>query len=337
MENLDWKNLGFGYRKTDYNVRCYYRNGKWGELEVSSSEYINLHMSATALHYGQEAFEGLKAFKGRDGRIRIFRMADNAKRMAYSCDGIMMQKIPAEIFQEAVKMAVRLNKQYIPPCESGASLYIRPLLIGSGAEIGVRPASEFLFVVFVMPVGPYFPEGFKPTELIILRHFDRAAPQGTGKYKVGGNYAASMVAGYKAKEGGYSAVLYLDSREKKYIDECGPANFFGIKNNTYITPESESILQSITNKSLMTLAADMGLTVEKRKVPYEELETFEEVGACGTAAVISPVKRIFDADENREFLYGSEPGKITAQLYQKLRAIQFGDEPDPYGWVTILE
>ena len=337
MENVDWKNLGFGYRKTDYNVRCYFRNGKWGELEISSSEYINIHMGATALHYGQEAFEGMKAFKGKDSNIRIFRMADNAARMQSSCEGIMMEKLPEDIFEKAVTLAVKLNKDFVPPYDSGAALYIRPLLFGSGPQIGVKPASEYIFMVFVTPVGPYFPEGFKPTSLIIMRQYDRAAPQGTGKYKVGGNYAASMVAGYKAKEGGFSAVLYLDSKEKKYLDECGPANFFGIKENIYVTPESDSILPSITNKSLMTLAAEIGLKVEKRKVPYEELASFEEVGACGTAAVISPIKQIFDADENREFTYGTEPGKWSTMLYNKLRAIQYGDEADKYGWITFVE
>ena len=337
MENMDWKNLGFGYKKTDYNVRCYYRNGKWGELEISSSEVINMHMGATALHYGQEAFEGLKAFKGQDGKVRIFRLDENALRLQRSCEGIMMAQLPKELFEKAVKLAVALNRDYIPPYESGASLYIRPLLIGTGPEIGVKPASEYLFIVFVMPVGPYFPEGFKPTDLIILRQYDRAAPQGTGKYKVGGNYAASMVAGVKAKKGGYSAVLYLDSKEKKYIDECGPANFFGIKDNTYITPESESILPSITNKSLMTLASEIGMKVEQRKVPYEELATFEEIGACGTAAVISPIKRIYDADEEKEFFYGKEPGPWSTKLYNKLRAIQYGDEADLFGWTTLVD
>ena len=172
---------------------------------------------------------------------------------------------------------------------------------------------------------------------MVCRDYDRAAPQGTGKYKVGGNYAAGMVAGHHAKEGGYSAVLYLDSKEKKYIDECGPANFFAIRGNSYITPDSESILPSITNKSLMVLAEELGLTVEKRKVPYEELATFDEVGACGTAAVISPIKRIYDADEDREFVYGTEPGIWSSRLYKKLRAIQYGDEPDKYGWITIVE
>jgi len=337
MENLDWKNLGFGYRDTDYNIRCWYRNGQWGELEISSSVLINLHMSATTLHYGQEAFEGLKAFKGKDGKVRIFRMDENAKRLQHSCDGILMPRLPVEKFMEAVRMAVRMNQTYIPPYESGASLYIRPLLIGTGPQIGVKPSEEYLFIVFVTPVGPYFPEGFQPTDLVIMRGYDRAAPQGTGKYKVGGNYAASMVEGMKAKKGGFSAVLYLDSKEKKYLDECGPANFFGIRNNTYITPLSDSILPSITNKSLMVLAEEMGLKVERRKVPYEELATFEEVGACGTAAVISSIKGVFDADKKKWFTYGKNPGKWSAKLYQKLQAIQYGDEPDTHGWVEVLE
>ena len=336
MDNSDWQNLGFGYRDSDYNIRCYYRNGNWGELEINSLNIINIHMAATSLHYGQEVFEGLKAFKGRDNRIRIFRMDENAKRMQSSCEGILMAKMPVEKFTEAVRLAVKMNERFVPPYESGASLYIRPLMIGTGAEIGVKPAVEYLFMVFVMPVGPYFPEGFKPTDLIIMRKYDRAAPQGTGKYKVGGNYAASMHAGKLAKNQGFSAVLYLDSKEKKYIDECGPANFFGIKNNTYITPLSESILPSITNKSLMALAEEMGLKVEKRKVPYEELATFEEIGACGTAAVISPIKGIYDSDKDKWFSYGTEPGKWSTKLYNKLRAIQYGDEPDKFKWVELI-
>jgi len=336
MENSDWNNLGFGYRDTDYNIRCYYRNGKWGELEVSSSNIINIHIAATSLHYGQEAFEGLKAFKGKDGKIRVFRMDENARRLQYSCDGILMPEFPVEKFREAVRMAIKMNERFVPPYESGASLYIRPLLIGTGPEIGVKPAKEYLFIVFVMPVGPYFPEGFKPTDLIIMRQYDRTAPQGTGKYKVGGNYAASMGAGKIAKEQGFSAVLYLDSKEKKYIDECGPANFFGIKNNTYITPLSESILASITNKSLMVLAEELGLKVERRKVRYEELADFEEVGACGTAAVISPIKGVYDADNDKWFKYGEEAGLWSTRLYNKLRAIQYGDEPDNYGWIEII-
>ncbi len=338
MQNIDWKNLPFGYVKTDYNVRCYYRDGKWGELETSSSEIINLHMAATALHYGQEAFEGLKAFKGKDGKVRVFRWQENAQRMINSSRGILMAEVPPELFKEAITKAIRLNASYIPPYESGASLYIRPLLIGTGAQIGVKPANEYLFVVFVSPVGPYFKEGFKPVNLLITRQYDRAAPLGTGNIKVGGNYAASLTSGAKAHGEGFAAVLFLDAKEKKYIDECGPANFFGIKNNTYITPESTSILPSITNKSLLQLAKDMGLNVERRRVAYDELSTFEEVGACGTAAVISPVGKIVDNDLNKEYVYTTaQAGPISEKLYHKLRAIQYGDEPDPYNWVEVVE
>ena len=338
MENINWSELSFGYMKTDYNVRCYYRDGKWGELEVSSSELINLHMASTCLHYGQESFEGLKVFKGKDGKARVFRMDENAKRMQSSCRGIMMPELPVEKFEEAVRKVVKLNERFIPPYESGASLYVRPLLIGLGAQVGVRPATEYLFIVFVTPVGPYFKDGFKPTPVVILRGYDRAAPLGTGTYKVGGNYAASLAAGEKAHELGYSAVLYLDAKEKKYVDECGPANFFGIKDNKYITPKSTSILPSITNKSLMQLAEDMGMTVERRQIPEDELATFEEAAECGTAAVVTPIERIDDIDENKSYVFSKDgkPGPVCEKLYHKLRAIQYGYVPDQYGWVTIL-
>ncbi|MCK9411909.1 MAG: branched-chain amino acid aminotransferase [Prolixibacteraceae bacterium] len=337
MESIDWKNLAFGYSKTDYNVRSWFRNGAWGELEVSDSEILNIHMAATSLHYGQEAFEGLKAFRGKDGKIRVFRMIENAKRMQHSARGIMMAEVPNALFTEAVRKAVHLNERFVPPYESGASLYIRPLLIGTGAQIGVKPADEYLFIIFVMPVGPYFKEGFKPTDLVIYREYDRAAPLGTGTFKVGGNYAASLVSGHKAHENGFSAVLYLDAKEKKYLDECGPANFFGIKQNKYITPKSTSVLHSITNMSLRQLAKDMGMEVEERPIPVEELTEFDEIGACGTAAVISPIKRVYDADLNKEYLFGSEPGKISVKLYEKLRGIQYGTEDDIHGWTVIIE
>jgi len=337
MESIDWKNLEFGYSKTDYNVRSWFRNGAWGKLEVSDSEMLNIHMAATSLHYGQEAFEGLKAFRGKDGKIRVFRMLENARRMQRSAKGIMMAEVPESLFTEAVKKAVLLNERFVPPYESGASLYIRPLLIGTGAQIGVKPADEYLFMIFVMPVGPYFKEGFKPTDLVIYREYDRAAPLGTGTIKVGGNYAASLVSGDRAHANGFSAVLYLDAKEKKYLDECGPANFFGIKQNIYITPKSSSILPSITNMSLRQLAKDMGMEVEERPIPAEELAEFDEIGACGTAAVISPIKRVLDADLNKEYLYGTEPGKISVKLYEKLRGIQYGTEEDIHGWTDIIE
>lgn len=338
MENIDWSNIGFGYRQTDYNVRCSYKNGEWGEIRSTTDETINLHMAATCLHYGQEAFEGLKAFRGKDGKIRIFRLDENAKRMQKSCEGIMMAELPVEKFQEAVIMAVKLNERFIPPYESGASLYIRPLLIGTSAQVGVKPATEYEFIIFVTPVGPYFKGGFQTTPFVIMRQYDRAAPLGTGTYKVGGNYAASLVAGMHAHELGYSAVFYLDAKEKKYIDECGAANFFAIKDNTYITPDSTSILPSITNKSLMVLAEELGLKVERRHVHVDELETFEEAGACGTAAVISPIQRIDDFDEHKSYVFSPDgkPGKWCEKLYNKLRGIQYGDEPDTHGWITIV-
>lgn len=339
MKNLDWGKLSFGYSKTDYNVRCYYKDGKWSAPEVSDSEMLNIHMASTCLHYGQEAFEGMKAFRGKDGKIRLFRCEENAKRMLSSAEYVMMQAPSIELFEEAVVKAIELNKEYVPPYESGASLYIRPLLIGVGPQMGVAPAKEYIFVVFVAPVGPYFKAGFKPTKVMLERRYDRAAPNGTGHIKVGGNYAAGMRSGEVAHQKGYSTAIFLDSKEKKYIDECGAANFFGIKNNTYITPLSTSILPSITNKSLMQLAEDMGMKVERRPIPEEELATFEEAGACGTAAVISPIERIDDLENNKSYVISKDgkPGPISEKLYNKLRAIQYGDEADPYGWVTVLD
>ena len=339
MKNLDWSNIGFGYRKTDYNVRCYYRDGAWGEIEVSSSEHINMHMAATCLHYGQEAFEGLKAFRGKDGKVRIFRLEANAERLQSTCDGILMPQVSVELFREMVTKVVELNKDYIPPYESGASLYIRPLLIGTSAQVGVHPASEYLFIIFVTPVGPYFKGGFSTNPYVIIREYDRSAPLGTGKYKVGGNYAASLRANKMAHDKGYSCEFYLDAKEKKYIDECGAANFIGIKDNTYVTPLSTSILPSITNNSLQQIAKDMGMKIEVRPVPEEELSTFEEAGACGTAAVISPIERIDDLEMGKSYVISKDgkPGPVCTKLYEKLRAIQYGDAPDLYGWVTVLD
>ncbi|MDR2466563.1 MAG: branched-chain amino acid aminotransferase [Prevotellaceae bacterium] len=332
----EWSRLSFAYYPTDYNVRCYYRDGKWGAVETSSSEHIVMHISATALHYGQEIFEGLKAFRGKDGRVRIFRWKENHERMNFSARGILVPEVPEAIFEEALRRVIELNADYVPPYGTGASLYIRPLLIGTGARLGVAPADEFLFVIFVSPVGPYFPTGFKCVDVKLVRDVDRAATLGTGRYKIGGNYAASLVSGAQAYSEGFKMALYLDAKEKKYIDECGPANFFGIRENTYVTPDSESILRSITNMSLRALAEDMGMTVERRKVPVEELSTFSETGACGTAAVITPIKSIHDKEMNAIYRYGDEPGEKSVTLYRRLQAVQLGDAEDKFGWVTVL-
>ncbi len=338
MKDMDWSGLSFGYVPTDYNVRCYYRDGKWGEVEVCSEEYINMHMAATCLHYGQEAFEGLKAFRCPDGKVRVFRMDENAARLQSTCRGIMMPEVPTELFEEMVRKVVRLNQEYIPTYESGATLYIRPLLLGMTAQVGVHPAKEYLFVIFVSPVGPYFKGGFSTNPYVIIRDYDRSAPLGTGRYKVGGNYAASMKANDIAHKKGYACEFYLDAKEKKYIDECGAANFFGIKNNTYVTPKSTSILPSITNKSLMQLAEDMGMTVECRQIPEEELTTFEEAGACGTAAVISPISKIDDLENGKSYVISKDgkPGPVSTALYNKLRGIQYGTEPDIHGWTKVV-
>jgi branched-chain amino acid aminotransferase len=339
MENIDWKSLPFAYHKTDYNIRCYWRDGKWGELEVSSSEYLNIHMAATCLHYGQEAFEGLKAYRGKDGKIRLFRLEENAKRMIDTARYILMAEITEELFRSAVIKALKLNEKYLPPYGTGATLYIRPLLIGTGPEVGVRPSKEYLLLVFANPVGPYFKEGFKPVNMMICRDYDRAAPLGTGHIKVGGNYAASLISIRQAQDRGYSTAIYLDAKEKKYIDESGPANFFGIKNNCYITPDSKSILPSVTNKSLMELAKSLGMKVERRPIPVTELDSFEEAGACGTAAVITPIKSIVDPETGANYNYCKEgkPGPVCQKLYDKITAIQFGEEPDKFGWTTIID
>ena len=336
MKDIDWSNLSFGYMPTDYNVRCYYRDGKWGEIEVCSEEYINMHMDATCLHYGQEAFEGLKAYRCPDGKVRVFRMDENAARLQSTCRGIMMPEVPTEMFEEMVKKVVRLNQEYIPTYESGATLYIRPLLVGMSAQVGVHPAKEYLFMIFVTPVGPYFKGGFSTNPYVIIRDYDRAAPLGTGIYKVGGNYAASLKANDIAHKKGYASEFYLDSKEKKYVDECGAANFFGIKNNTYVTPKSSSILPSITNKSLMQIAEDLGMTVERRPIPEEELDTFEEAGACGTAAVISPISHLDDLDTGKVYNFGEKPGPWSTKLYETLRGIQYGTVEDKHGWTTVV-
>ena len=336
MKEPDWSNLGFGYHKTNYNIRCFYRNGKWGEIEISSDEYVNMHIAATCLHYGQEAFEGLKAYRCPDGKVRVFRTDENAARLQSTCRGIMMPEVPTELFNTMVDKAIILNQEFIPTYESGATLSVRPLLVGMSAQVGVHPATEYMFLIFVTPVGPYFKGGFSTNPYVIMRDHDRAAPLGTGIYKVGGNYAASLQANDKAHKLGYACEFYLDAKEKKYIDEYGAANFFGIKNNTYVTPKSSSILPSITNKSLMQLAEDLGMTVERRQIPEEELETFEEAGACGTAAVISPISRIDDVETGKSYIFGDKPGPISEKLYNKLRNIQYGIEEDVHGWTRVV-
>ena len=236
-------------------------------------------------------------------------------------------------------MVIKANAGYIPPYGTEGSLYIRPLLIGTGATIGVKPADEYLFVVFVMPVGPYFKEGFKPTDMQIAKDYDRAAPLGTGHVKVGGNYAASLRAGERAHKEGFSASIFADAKTKTFIDEAGPANFFGIKDGKYVTPDSGSILPSITNMSLRTIAEDLGLVVERRHVRLDEIDTFEEAGACGTAAVISPIHKIQDRETGKEYVISKDgkPGPWSIKMREYLMGIQYGEIEDKFGWCTIVD
>lgn len=333
---IDFKAIGFGYIQTPYNLRCHYRDGAWGEIEICSSETINIHIAATALHYGQEAFEGLKAFRCPDGEIRMFRTKANAERMISSAEYLMMAQPPVELFTKMCEEAVRLNKDYIPPFESGGSLYIRPLLIGTGAQVGVRPATEYMFMVFVTPVGSYFKGGMKGIKVLIDRDHDRAAPRGMGHVKSGGNYAASLQSVVTAAGKGYDNTLYLDPREQKFIDELSAANFFGIRGNSYITPSSRTVLPSITNMSLMQIAEDLGMTVERRSVDVDELSTFTEAGACGTAAVITPMALIDDPAVGKKHEY-EWVGPKTQKLYDTYRGIQLGELPDTHGWVTVIK
>lgn len=334
---LDWVNLSFGFTRTDANIRYTYRDGRWDAGVLTGEQTIPIHMAATCLHYGQECFEGLKAFETKAGDVVVFRPDENAKRMRRSCEKILMAPPPEEMFLDAVNRVVDANRRFVPPYGTGAALYIRPLLIGTGAEVGVKQASEYLFLIFVTPVGPYFKSGFKPVDLIVNETVDRAAPLGVGDVKVGGNYAASLRAGVAAKKQGFADALYLDAKEKKYIDESGPANFFAItRDDQYVTPDSRSILPSITNMSVITLAEEMGLRPQRRPVAITEIFDFKEAGCCGTAAVITPVGSITWGQRKAVYCPDGEPGPRCRALYEKLRAIQVGDEPDRYGWVRVV-
>ena len=347
MRDIDWTKLGFHYTETDYIVRAACHDGVWEEPYATKDKYLHLHVSATALQYGQEAFEGLKAFRGIDGKIRIFRWRDNARRMARSAEGLYMTPVPEELFGKAIRLALEKNIDFVPPYETRATLYFRPLLIGTTPRLGVGPGRDFEFVVIPSPIGPYYPGKFHCTTFIVNRHIDRAAPFGTGQFKVGGNYAASFRATEPAHAQGMDC-LFLDAKYHRYIDECSAANFIGIKRRVsadgqpcgeieYLTPRSSAILPSITNDSLMTLAREHGYKVTRRRILLTELAEMQEAAACGTACVISPIDKVIDAEHNKIYSFGEEPGPIMAELFHALRDIQFGRTEDKYGWTEIFE
>nr|WP_314954889.1 branched-chain amino acid aminotransferase [uncultured Aggregatibacter sp.] len=335
---LDWKNLGFSYIKTDYRFIARWKDGKWDNGELTTDSTLHIHEGSTALHYGQQCFEGLKAYRCKDGSINLFRPDQNAKRMQNTCDRLLMPQVPTELFIRACKEVVKANEKWVAPYGTGATLYLRPFVIGVGENIGVRPAPEYLFCVFCCPVGAYFKGGMKPSNFLVT-DYDRAAPHGTGGVKVGGNYAASLLPHELAAERKFADAIYLDPKTHTKIEEVGAANFFGItRDNKFITPLSPSILPSITKYSLLYLAKErLGMETIEGDVYINELDQFAEAGACGTAAVISPIGGIQYGDDFHVFYSETEVGPITKRLYEELTGIQFGDVEAPEGWIVKVD
>lgn len=340
---MDWKSLTFSYTKTNTMLCTYFRNGAWTPVESRTDDTIALSAFAGALHYSIECFEGLKAFRGKDGKVRLFRPEENAMRLRRSAEFLGIEAPSVEMFVEMCKQVVKENLDFLPPYESRASLYLRPTLIGFNPQLGVASSSETMFMVLCSPVGAYTGGNLEPINCVIARNYDRAAPNGTGSHKVGGNYACSLRSLNIAHSQGYKAVLYLDPSTKKMIDEFNSSNFFAIKGNRYITPLSDTILPSITNKSLEDAARYLGMTVERRQIPVEELATFEEVGECGTAVVITPVSHLDDkptleSEEVTRYTYVEEGcGPKSQRLYDFITNIQYGEIEDPFGWTVEVE
>ena len=344
MANIDWSKLTFSYTKTNTILKTEFKNGAWTPIASLTEDYLHFSAYAGALHYAIECFEGLKAFRGKDGRIRMFRPEENAKRLQRSAAYLGIAAPSTELFIEMCERCIKENEEFLPPYEAtGASLYLRPTLIGSNPQLGVQSSKESTFMVLCSPVGAYVGGALDAVDVVIARNYDRAAPNGSGSFKVGGNYACSLYSLNVAHEQGYKAVLYLDPSTKTKIDEFNSSNFFAIKGNRYITPKSESILPSITNKSLEAVAAHLGMEVERREVLVDELSTFEEVGECGTAVVITPVHKLVDkpfleSDEETVYTYGTgQCGPKSLRLYNFLTQLQKGDIEDPFGWIHFVE
>ena len=337
-KNIDWGSLGFGYQTTDYRYVANFKNGAWDEGGLTTDSNIVMNECAGVLQYAQTVFEGMKAYTTEDGRTVIFRPDLNAERMENSAKRLEMPVFPKERFIEAVKETVRANEAWVPPYGTGASLYIRPYMFGSSSVIGVKPAEEYQFRILVTPVGPYFKGGVKPLTLKVS-DFDRAAPHGTGHIKAGLNYAMSLHAIVTAHQEGYDENMYLDAATRTNVEETGGANFlFVTKDGTVVTPKSDSILPSITRRSLIYVAQHyLGLKAEEREIPFEEVKDMAECGLCGTAAVISPVGRIDNHGETILFPSGmTEMGPITKKLYDTLTGIQMGRIEAPEGWIVEI-
>ncbi len=335
-KDLDWKNLGFEYTKTDYRFSAIYEHGVWSEGELLTSEIIQIHEGAPALHYAQQCFEGLKAQTAKDGRVLLFRPDLNAQRMQITAERLSMPQIPDELFLRAVMEVVRANQSWIPPYGSGASLYIRPLLIGVGENMGLKPAKRYEFRVMVSPVGPYYKSGGLAPISLAVSDFDRAAPHGTGDVKAGANYPGGLYATRKARELGANEALYLDAAEHRYLEEAGSANIIiALSDKRLITPKSDAILPSVTRRSIMSIAeTDLGMQTEERAIDLRaEIDSFVEVAACGTAAVLSPVGKIW-LDKHWHSFYdkGESVGPVMQKLYDLLCQLQAGEREDKFGW-----
>ncbi|MEX0617694.1 MAG: branched-chain amino acid aminotransferase [Pseudohongiellaceae bacterium] len=336
-KQLNWSELGFQYLKTDFRFSAVYEDERWLEGGLIESDTISIHEGAPALHYAQQCFEGMKAQTSPDGRVLLFRPELNSERMNKAASRLLMPEVPRELFIAAVEETVRANYSWIPPYGSGAALYIRPMLIGVGENLGLKPARKFEFRVFVSPVGPYYKSAGLSLISLAVSDMDRAAPNGTGSYKVGANYAGGLMATRKAQELGASEALYLDAAHRRYIDEAGSANIIiAMTGNRLVTPKSNAILPSITRTSIMVLAEDqLKLIAEARPVDLRaEISDFQELGACGTAAVLSPVGKIwFDNAWHSFHGNGDSVGPVMQQLYDLLVSIQKGEATDPYGWI----
>ena len=338
MVEIDWSSLGFAYMPTRSHIRYHWKDGAWDGGELVRKDTIELSVAAGCLHYGQEAFEGLKVFRQKDGKVVAFRPEQNAERLQRTAVRTVMPPVPTAMFLEALDRVVKDNLDYVPPYGTGCSLYVRPLLIGSGPQIGVAPAHEYDFLMMVMPMGDYYKGGIKPVRAIIFDEYDRAAPQGMGDVKVGGNYAASLYAHEKAHGMGFPVELYLDSKTHTTVEEFATSNFLGFKKDgTYVTVKSRSVLPSVTNLSLQQLAKDMGHAVEVRTVPYEELREFAEVGACGTAVVVTPVYEIVRGDDVIRVGSAEACGPNLLKLHNAVQDIQFGRAPDTHGWCREIK
>ena len=333
MKEIEWSKLGFGFSDVNCHLRFTWKDGAWDQGEFVKDPFITMHIGAACLHYGQECFEGMKAFRQKDGKIVIFRPDENGKRMYRTALRTVMPPVPVEMFIDAAKRVVKANEEYVPPYGTGGSMYIRPLLIGTGPQIGVAPAKEYTFIMMVMPVGAYYKGGLKPVRAVIFDDWDRAAPQGMGDVKVGGNYAASLFAHEKAKKEGWPVELYLDAKSHTYIEEFATSNFLGItKDGTYVTPDSHSVLPSVTNMTLRQIATDLGMKVEVRPIPFTELPSFAEIAACGTAVVVTPVWEITRGDQVIRVSDPDTCGPVLQKLYDQVQGIQYGVLPDTHNW-----